>query len=424
MRTTNLTFSTGSTNLAGTLVSDDRTGPGPVVLLLPGSGPIDRDSNMKRLAIGVTGQLADHLAEEGLASFRYDKRGVGASDGDYKSAGFHDNIADATVAIAMLRARTDVDPDDIFVVGHSEGALIATELAVTDRRLAGAVLLAGTATLGEEVLRWQATNVSASLPRPVKLLLRVLRQDILRTQSKRLEQIKATTGDTARIQLVKINAKWLREFMTHDPAPSLASIQIPVLALTGSKDIQVNPDDVDRICGLVASDYSGRVIDDLTHLLRKEAGPPVSANLQEAGETPGRQRIARHRQCLGARTRCDYDHGDDAMNLYQDRAMFLDDEGITITSYWYPGHQRYIPYASITDHRLIGIGALTGRHRLVGLGFRRPRHFFHWDRNRSTKTHSVALDTGQLIHPVISPEDPHQVSQLLDEHAGRRAKGS
>ena len=60
------------------------------------------------------------------------------------------------------------------------------------------------------------------------------------------------------------------------------------------------------------------------------------------------------------------------MNLYQDRAMFLDDEGITITSYWYPGHQRYIPYASITDHRLIGIGALTGRHRLVGLGFRRP----------------------------------------------------
>jgi len=286
MQATSLTFSSGSLNLAGTLISDDKTGPGPVVLLLAGSGPIDRDSNMKRLAIGITGQVADHLAAEGLASFRYDKRGVGASDGDYRSTGFHDNVADATAAIAMLRARADVDPDGVFVIGHSEGALIATELAAADPRLAGVVLLAGTATLGEDVLRWQAAHVSASLPRAVKLLLRVLRQDVLRTQSKRLGQIKATTGDTARIQLVRINAKWFREFMAHDPAPSLASIQVPVLALTGSKDIQVNPDDVERICQLVPSDCSGHVIDDLTHLLRKEAGEPSVRTYKKQAKLP------------------------------------------------------------------------------------------------------------------------------------------
>lgn len=59
----------------------------------------------------------------------------------------------------MLRARAEVDPDRIFVIGHSEGALIATELAAADTRLAGGVLLAGTATAGEDVLRWQANGL-------------------------------------------------------------------------------------------------------------------------------------------------------------------------------------------------------------------------------------------------------------------------
>ncbi|MGI9613324.1 MAG: alpha/beta hydrolase, partial [Acidimicrobiales bacterium] len=147
-------------------------------------------------------------------------------------------------------------------------------------------LLAGTATRGEDVLRWQAAHVSETLPRPIKLLLRLLRQDVVRSQSKRLAQIKATTGATSRIQLVKINAKWFREFMAHDPAPSLESIQIPVLALTGSKDIQVNPDDVERISRLVPSDCSGQVVNDLTHLLRTEAGPPSVRTYKKQAKRP------------------------------------------------------------------------------------------------------------------------------------------
>ena len=85
MQTINLTVSSGPETLAGTLITVDQTEPAPAVLLLSGSGPIDRDSNTKKLAIGVMGQVADHLAGEGLASFRYDKRRVGASSGDYKS---------------------------------------------------------------------------------------------------------------------------------------------------------------------------------------------------------------------------------------------------------------------------------------------------------------------------------------------------
>lgn len=283
---TNLTFASGSVTLAGTLVTAERAGPGAVVLLLSGSGPIDRDSNTKRLAVGVMSQMAHHLMGAGLASFRYDKRGVGASGGDYMSTGLHDNVGDAAAAIEMLRARADVDPERVCVIGHSEGALIAAELAAADPGLAGVVLLAGTATRGEQVLRWQAGHVSASLPRPVRLLLRVLRQDVLRTQDKRLAQIKATTGDTARIQLMRINARWFREFMAHDPAPSLEAIRIPVLALTGSKDLQVDPEDVARICRLVPADCSGQVIDDLTHLLRIEDGPPSVRTYRKQARRP------------------------------------------------------------------------------------------------------------------------------------------
>ncbi len=286
MLNSDLTFTAGSTTLVGTLCVSELVQPGPVVLLVSGSGPIDRDSNMKKLAIGVMGRLADQLSGAGIASFRYDKRGVGASGGDYLAAGFRDNVADATAAIEMLRARPDVDPSKVFVVGHSEGALIATELAASDPDLVGVVLLAGTATVGEDVLRWQAQQIAATLPKPVKWLLRVLRKDIASMQTKRLAQIKATTGDTVRIQLVKINAKWFREFLAYDPTPSLEAIRVPVLAVTGSKDLQVDPDDVERICALVPSECAGHVVNGITHLLRDEPGPPSVKTYKKQAKRP------------------------------------------------------------------------------------------------------------------------------------------
>ncbi len=286
MLNSDLTFTAGSTTLAGTLCVADLVQPGPMVLLVSGSGPIDRDSNMKKLAIGVMGRLADQLTEAGIASFRYDKRGVGASGGDFFAAGFRDNVSDATAAIDMLRARPGVDPSRVFVVGHSEGALIATELAASDPELGGVVLLAGTATVGEEVLRWQAQQVAATLPKPVKWLLRVLHKDIASIQTKRLAQIKATTGDAVRIQLVKINAKWFREFLAHDPSASLEAVRVPVLAVTGSKDLQVDPDDVEQICALVPSECAGHVVDGITHLLRDEPGPPSVKTYKKQAKRP------------------------------------------------------------------------------------------------------------------------------------------
>lgn len=286
MDTTELEFENQSVSLAGSLRTNGSTTKSPGVLLISGSGPLDRDSNMKRMAIDVSKQIADHLADAGLVTFRYDKRGVGASTGDYESTGFYDNVADAEAALDTLRARPEVDARNVFVVGHSEGALIATELAAKNPGLSGVVLLAGSARNGEEVLRWQASQVAETLPRLVKLILKVTRQDVLSSQAKRLEQLKASEKDAMRVGLAKMNARWFREFMTHDPAESLMRVSIPVLAVVGTKDLQVPPADSQRICELVLSDCSPMTIEDMTHILRTDPGEASLRTYKEQIKRP------------------------------------------------------------------------------------------------------------------------------------------
>lgn len=291
MYPTEVTFASGEHQMAGTFVAPNSSGPYPAALLVSGSGPIDRNSNARRLRIEVMRQVADRLAATGIASLRFDKRGVGSSSGNYLSAGFHDNVNDARAALDSLRARPEVASNCVSVIGHSEGALIATELAGSGAEIRGVVLLAGAATTGEAVLRRQATQVAASLPRPTRWLLRILRQDILRTQNKRLAQLKASTGNVIRVQLVRMNAKWFREFMVYDPAEALHRIAVPVLAVTGSKDIQVDPADVERMAKLVRSDFTGDVAADVTHLLRRDDGPPSLRTYKKQVRRPVDRRL-------------------------------------------------------------------------------------------------------------------------------------
>lgn len=286
-----LTFTSDGHLLTGTLQLPNAPGPHPAALLISGSGPIDRDSNTRRLQIDAMRQVADHLARAGIGTLRFDKRGIGASGGDYHAAGFYDNVADARAGLMALAERPEIDAGRVFVIGHSEGALIGAELAGSDAPIAGLVLLAGAAQTGESVLRWQAVQVAGSLPKPVQWLLKLLRQDVLRTQSKRLEQIKASTGDVMRVQLAKLNAKWFREFLAYDPSEGLRRTDVPVLAVTGSKDMQVDPGDVERMGRLVGSDFTGRVIEDVTHLLRRDDGPPSLRTYKKQARRPVDHRL-------------------------------------------------------------------------------------------------------------------------------------
>jgi uncharacterized protein len=286
MNEQDLQFSSGSLLLAGTLATPDRGGPFPCVLLLPGSGRVDRDENLKKLPIDVLRQVAADLAGRGIASFRYDKRGVGSSQGHYGRSGLYDHVADAEAALTFLAVRPDVAAGRLFVLGHSEGAYISVRVAAERPDLAGVVLLAGGARTGEEELRWQARRVVDTLTGFNAFLIRLLRIDPLKSQAKFLEKIKRSSEDTYRVRLRKINAKWMREFLAYDPAPDLARIRAPILAITGAKDIQVDPANLERMGKIVAASFEAHVVPDVTHLLRRESGPGGIRTYKEQVKRP------------------------------------------------------------------------------------------------------------------------------------------
>ena len=269
MQETDVTFPSAGLTLAGTLATPDGPGPFPAALLLAGSGPLDRDGNHKRMRLNVSHDLAVLLARAGWASLRFDKRGVGESEGDYLSAGFYDELADTEAAREWLLAQDGIGP--VVVIGHSVGASYAVEHAGRSAHIAGAVLLAVTAKTGEETLRWQARQIGDNLvPGPVKALMRLFGTDVLKQQDSAIAKLKATTSDTARIQLSKVNARWMREFIAYDPLPALRATAVPLLAITGSKDVQVDPADLATVAE-TAPHAAVLEVPDVDHILRFDA---------------------------------------------------------------------------------------------------------------------------------------------------------
>jgi pimeloyl-ACP methyl ester carboxylesterase len=251
------------TPLAGTLSVPDGAGPHPAVLLLHGSGRLDRDGNAGRLKQNLGPVLAGSLARQGIASLRYDRRGVGASPGDWLATGFTDNRDDAAAALDALAARPDIR--SVGVVGHSEGALHAMSLG-SRPGVAAVVLLAGFARTGEDALRWQAEAVARGLPAPLRPLARLAVRRVIRLRS--------PGPDVVRVAGKPVNARWTREMLGHDTRSDLARIRVPVLAVTGEKDIQVDPGDLQRIHALVQGAAEVRRVPGLTHLLRRDPGRP------------------------------------------------------------------------------------------------------------------------------------------------------
>ena len=146
-------FSNGEIVLAGELTQPEGDGPHPAVVLISGSGAQDRDSNV--FGFRMFAALADHLADSGVASLRFDDRGVGGSTGDNLQAAIQDRADDVKAAVDLLRSRNDLDADSIGLVGHSEGAAVAPLVANRTDGVAFVVLLAAPAVPADEILRGQ-----------------------------------------------------------------------------------------------------------------------------------------------------------------------------------------------------------------------------------------------------------------------------
>lgn len=212
-KTENVSFcnNKGKAMLAGTLsypVGWNGTDRVPVLIMVTGSGLQNRDEEMfghKPFFV-----IADYLAHNGIATLRYDDRGVGQSKGDVSDATTYDFMEDAAAGVEYLRSAGKFS--GVGVLGHSEGGMVAFMLAA--RGKADFVIsMAGTGLRGDSIILAQNIHATGNN----SLSLTALR-DVLKLKSN----------------------PWLDFFIDYDPAEDISNVRCPVLAVNGQKDVQVD----------------------------------------------------------------------------------------------------------------------------------------------------------------------------------------
>jgi uncharacterized protein len=252
-------------SLAGTLTLPQKEGVFPMVILISGSGPQDRNEELfghKPFLV-----LADYLTKNGIGVLRYDDRGIAKSKGNFAAATTADFANDVESALEYLKTRKEVDKNKIGLIGHSEGGLVAPIVASKVKEVAFIVLLAGSGIQGDQILLLQKKLIEKALG--------FTDEDIQKGQlanrkafdivnkSTSISQLKIdlknhfeialkdslTIGkpagmsnqDFVTLQVNQIANPWMQYFINYNPAPVLEKVKCPVLAINGEKDLQVPP---------------------------------------------------------------------------------------------------------------------------------------------------------------------------------------
>jgi pimeloyl-ACP methyl ester carboxylesterase len=248
--------------LAGTLTLPGKDSKYPVAILISGSGQQDRNSTiMGHQPFHV---IADHLTRVGIAVLRFDDRGVGKSTGDPSQATSANFAEDVRAAVKYLQGRKEIIKEQIGMIGHSEGGVIAPMVASGTKDIGFMVLLAGPGVPGDELLIAQtealarAANASAEDIKSMTVLNRKI-YDVAKEQTgseleNTLKKIfdeeynklpanarpaKEDFDETIKQQIATVNTPWFQYFVKYDPASALAGVKCPVLVLNGGKDLQV-----------------------------------------------------------------------------------------------------------------------------------------------------------------------------------------
>lgn len=252
-------FESGPVRLAGTLTIPAGEGPFAAVLLISGSGLQDRDQTLfghKPFLV-----LADHLSRAGIAVLRVDDAGAGQSEAHPSPPTLEDSAADANAGVDFLHA--DVRIGTAGLIGHSEGGVVAPMLASRRDDIGFVVLLAAPGVPGDELIRRQNERIYAALDFPadrrerllglLDRLFAILKSDasaaaaMPEVEAIVREQMQANGVPPAEQQDAQVSAAAaqalapaMRGLLRHDPRPALTRTRVPVLALNGERDVQVD----------------------------------------------------------------------------------------------------------------------------------------------------------------------------------------
>ena len=245
--------------LAGTLLLPDGAGPWPGVLLIAGSGPTDRDGNNLLLPAPIDNlkRLAEQLAAHGIASLRYDKRGIGASTypGLSEEALRFEQLVDDAVLLARQLAE-DPRIARLSLVGHSEGALIAA-LAAEAAQAQGVVSIAGAGMRASALMRRQ---IEGQLPPDLAT------QALTALASLEAQQAVEDVPEALVLLFRPTVQPYLMSWFRHDPAEVLARLAVPVLLVQGTADVQVAVEQV-NLLQQGRPDARVRIVEGMDHLL-------------------------------------------------------------------------------------------------------------------------------------------------------------
>jgi fermentation-respiration switch protein FrsA (DUF1100 family) len=247
--------------LAGTLTLPKKEGVFPAVVLISGSGQQNRDEELMGHKPFLV--LSDYLTRNGIAVLRFDDRGTAASTGDPQKATSYDFSKDVEAGVKYLQTRKEINKKKIGLAGHSEGGMIAPMVAARNKNIAFIVLLAGTGVRGDQILLLQqdlinkASGIGEEDRKPAKnfnegafnLVLQAtdteqLKIALMNYFKQVLKDIpdaaKATYDDNfINASVERLTSPWMQYFLKYDPAPALEKVKCPVLAINGTKDLQV-----------------------------------------------------------------------------------------------------------------------------------------------------------------------------------------
>lgn len=210
----------------------------PVVLLIGGSGPQERDGARAELpGYRPFRDLADSLAAQGIATLRLDDRGTGASTGRFAGATTLDFADDVAASLRWLRTRSDVDGAGAALLGHSEGALVALLAASRDTLVSALVLLASPSRTGRELARWQRAAL-------------VLNDGAEFAPSERSAVLAKAEADAERAAAAD---PWLHVWFSLDPQAIARVTRAPALVLHGSNDRQVPVEQASELARALSS---------------------------------------------------------------------------------------------------------------------------------------------------------------------------
>ena len=291
--------------LAGTLTLPKKsTQKPPVVILISGSGPQDRDESFMGHRPFLI--LSDYLTRQGIAVLRYDDRGFGESSGDFDKATTADFSNDVLSAIEFLKKRSDIDTNKIGLIGHSEGAIIAPKVANQSPNLAFIIMLAGTGTVGKEVSLIQALEYrNFPVEDEEQYKVYVQRAIAIASSNKSTHSVKKELTEfyqqskvlssilpsnvnkdefIENLVLARTNP-WIRYFYNYNPTQEIRKINIPALALYGSKDTQVPPKYhlqhvKEALMESNSKNYEVILIDGLNHLFQNSETGHISEYTQ------------------------------------------------------------------------------------------------------------------------------------------------